>query len=267
LAAAPTGALAGKKLKTSSATTTVGTQENGSATAACKRGTKAVSGGFETEFFGIVPNFPFIPAESSRRSGPRDWTSSGFNNGSAEGDLTAFAYCRPRRLKTNSETITIPVGQFDTATASCPTGTKVFSGGFQAEPIDLMGTTPVLYVSESRRASKRTWEASAHSNGNEEGDLTAYVYCRSGRKLKARQATATISDMSPETSSADFQARCKRRERVVSGGFGSPDDSGEFTPRFLTSKKLGKRGWEVEAFLGSMGGTIEVTAHAYCERK
>jgi hypothetical protein len=43
-AVAATPAVAGKRLKTKSATDTVGLNERGSATAACKRGTKAVSG-------------------------------------------------------------------------------------------------------------------------------------------------------------------------------------------------------------------------------
>jgi len=266
LAAGAAIALPGKQLKTSSETVSVAVDETGSAEARCKPGTKAVSGGFETEFRDPPVDFPFIPAESSRRTGSRGWTSSGFNEGNAAGDLTSFAYCRAQKVKAASETITIPVGQFDTTTATCPRGTKAFSGGFEAEPLDTVGDTPALTVSESHRTGKRTWEASAFSNGNEPGDLAAYAYCREGgKKLKAKQASTTIS--SDTTESADIQARCKRRQRVVSGGFGSPDDSGEATPRFLTSSKRGKRAWGVEAFVGGTGAPIEFTIYAYCEKK
>lgn len=230
----------------------------------CPKGTKAVSGGFKTEFFGVDLDFPFIPIEASRRTRSRGWTSSGFNDGTAEGDLTSFAYCRKQKLKAATDTVPAPVGEFVTATATCPAGTKIVSGGFEASPVDTVGTTPVLYVSESRRASKRRWEASAFSNGNEEGELEAAAYCAKEKKPKARHASTTLDS---ETPSASVIAHCKRRERVVSGGFGSPDDSGEATPRFLASKRMGKRRWKVSAFYGNAGATIQITAYAYCERK
>ena len=217
------------RLKTRSATGTVPDQQHGAAEAVCPKGTKAVSGGFKTEFFGVDLDFPFIPIEASRRARSRGWTSSGFNDGTAEGDLTSFAYCRKQKLKADTDTVPAPVGEFVTASAACPAGTKIVSGGFEASPVDTVGTTPVLYVSESRRASKRRWEASAFSNGNEEGELEAAAYCAKERKPKARHASTTLDSATP---SASVIAHCKRRERVVSGGFGSPDDSGEATPRF-----------------------------------
>jgi hypothetical protein len=260
-------ALGGKKLKTKSATTTVAADENGSATATCKRGTKAVSGGFETEFSLPPVNFPFIPAYVSRREGARAWTSSGFNDGDSDGDLTSFAYCRDQKLTAVTDTVAAPVGQFATAAATCPRRTRVISGGFAGSPIDLVGTTPVLYISESRRATKRTWEASAHSNGNEDGELTAIAYCGKGKRLRARSASAMLGSDPPAVETAEILARCKRKERVVSGAFGSTDASGEATPRVLTSMREGKRGWAVTAFVGSNGMPAELTAYAYCERK
>jgi hypothetical protein len=263
-----TAALAGKRLKTRSDTTTVAVDENGSVTATCKRGTKAVSGGFETEFAPPPVDFPFIPAESSLRSGPRDWTSSGFNSGSAEGDLTSFAYCRAQKTKRASDTVTIPVGQFDTASATCPKGTKVLSGGFEADPIiPGGGDTPVLRVSESQKVGSRSWEASAFSNGNVEGDLTAHVYCRDGKRLKTKQTTATLTQMTPDMDFKDIEARCKRKQRVVSGGFTSPPVEAEATPRILSSRRVGKRSWGVAAFVGGTGATIDFSVYAYCEKK
>ena len=252
------------RLKTRSATETVPDQHHGAAEAVCPKGTKAVSGGFKTEFFGVDLDFPFIPIEASRRARSRGWKSSGFNDGTAAGDLTSFAYCRKQKLKAATDTVPAPVGEFVTATAACPAGTKIVSGGFEASPVDTVGTTPVLYVSESRRASKRRWEASAFSNGNEEGELEAAAYCAKERKPKARHASTTLDSATP---SASVIAHCKRRERVVSGGFGSPDDSGEATPRFLASKRMGKRRWKVSAFYGNNGAPIQITAYAYCERK
>jgi hypothetical protein len=259
---------AGKKLKTRIAKTTVEVDENGAATAACKRGTKAVSGGFEAEFSPPPVDFPFIVGDASRRTAPRKWSSSADNTGNAAGDLTSFAYCRAQNAKRASDSVTIPVGQFDTATATCPKGTKVLSGGFRADPIvPGGGDTPVLRVSESRKAGNRAWEASAFSNGNVPGDLTAYAYCRHGKRLKTKQTSTTLTQKTPDMDFKDIEARCKRNQRTVSGGFSSPEVAAETTPRFISSRKLGKRGWGVAAFIGGTGATIDFTTYAYCEKK
>jgi hypothetical protein len=261
------GVASGAKLKTKSASETLSPDEFNSVTAKCKQGSKVVSGGFESEFDSPPVTSPFLEVNESRRVGRRGWVTSAFNGGSSEGDLTSFAYCRGQKLNRVTDTVPAPVGDFVTATAKCPRGTKVISGAFEGSPIDLVGTTPVLYISESRRATKRTWEASAHSNGNEVGELTAIAYCGTGKKPKAKSSSQRISSDPPDPDTAELLVRCKRGQRVVSGGFGSPDDSGEATPRVLTSMKRGRRGWAVTAFLGSTGLPIEVTAYAYCEKK
>jgi hypothetical protein len=214
---------------------------------------------------------PFLEVNESGGAGWRDWVSSGFNDGAAAGELTSFVHCRdPKvtrvRARVNATT-PAPVGEFVTATAKCGRREKVVFGGFANSPIDTVGNTPVLYISESRRASKRAWEVSAHSNGNELGHLTAIAYCIQDKKPKVQSASATVGSDPPATETAEILARCKPKQRVVSGGFGSTDDSGEATPRVLTSRREGKRGWAVTAFVGSNGLPVEVTTYAYCEKK
>jgi hypothetical protein len=258
-------AAAGKKLKTASETIAVAPDQTLSVETNCQKGTKTISGGFETESDGDFD--PFLEVNQSERSGRRGWISEAFNGSDEMGDLTSFAYCRrAKKLTRASDTVEAPVGDFITATAVCPPGTKVISGGFAGSPIDLVGTTPVLYISESRRATKRSWEVSAFSNGNENGELSAFAYCAKGKKLKARSATDVVSSDIPNSETAEILVRCKRNQRVISGGFGSPDDEGDNTPRVLTSKKQGKRGWSVTAIVGGLGLTVEVTAYAYCEK-
>lgn len=257
-------AVGGKRLKTSSETTSIAPGENGSATARCKEGTKAVSGGFETQLTNAGASFiPFQVTQSNRSAG-REWTAVAHNQSGEPGDLTSFAYCRDERVETVSEAATLSPVDFETLSPRCPQGTKVISGGFAAEPIT-PNPTPVLTISESRKVGKRTWEVSAFANGNEEGDLAAYAHCREGKKLKTKQSSAPLSSDADE--SAVIEARCKRKQRVVSGGFGSPDDSGGDTPVVFTSKKAGRRSWGVGAFVGITGNPTEVTAYAYCEKK
>jgi hypothetical protein len=259
-------AAAGKKLKTASETTAVVPDQGLSVETRCQKRTKAISGGFETESDGDFD--PFLEVNESQRVGRRGWISEAFNDSDETGDLTSFAYCRrAKKLTSASDTVDAPVGEFVTATAVCPAGTKVISGGFAGSPIDLVGTTPVLYISESRRATKRSWEVSAFSNGNENGELSSFAYCGKSKRLRTRTASDVVSSDIPDSETAEILVRCKRKERVISGGFGVPDDEGENTPRVLTSKKQGRRGWSVTAIVGNFGLTAEVTAYAYCERK
>jgi hypothetical protein len=261
-----TAAAAGKRLKIASETISVAPGQTLSVEASCKKGTKAVSGGFETESDGDFD--PFLEVNRSQRSGRRGWISEAFNGSDEAGDLTSFAYCRRgKTLTREADTVPSPIGEFVTATAECPPRTRVISGGFAGSPTDAVGDTPVLYISESRRASKRTWEVSAHGNGNEPGELTSVAYCGKAKKLKQRSASGVVSTDIPDALTAELVARCKRRERVVAGGFGSTDDSGESTPRVLTSRKQGRRSWAVTAIVGSMGLTVDVTAYAYCEKR
>jgi hypothetical protein len=69
----------------------------GTATAKCKRAQRIVSGGFDNPDFGpdqlAEPQLlPFV----SMRVGNRRWTASAYNEGSASGTLTVYAYCEKK---------------------------------------------------------------------------------------------------------------------------------------------------------------------------
>jgi hypothetical protein len=262
-------AAAAKKLKTASETITIGVEQNGSAEAKCKKGTKAISGGFEAEFDPVPGLRPFTMSNESRRSGRRTWSYAGGNEGDASGAATAFAYCRDARLETvASDSVTLAPTDFVRVSARCPRGTKAISGGYRAAPIDFDApVTPVIFITESRRSDdKRAWDVAAASVGNDDGDLTAHAVCSAKGKLKAKQASATLSDQ-PGESFREIDARCKRKQRVVSGGWTMTTDNAEAAPVIMASKKLGKRGWRVTAPLGGTGIPVDVTAYAYCEKK
>jgi hypothetical protein len=254
-----TTALAGKGLKTKSETESADSIEIADPTARCGQGTKAVSGGFEAELDLSGPSPVFLMSES-RRSGGREWTSSGFNAGDP-GDLTSFAYCRDQKLKTRSKTIEVDAGELDSVTARCRQDEKAFSGGFAGEEIEVGTTSPVFYPVESLKQGKREWRVAAYNGGSEEGDLTAYVHCRTGKGVKTKQADETLS--ANEFDSAE--ARCSRKQRVVSGGFDHDSNWTTTASYGMESKKVGKRGWEVAAF--GFGDPHDVVAYAYCEKK
>src|SRR5918994_2251551 len=83
-------------LKTKSASTTIAAGADGSVTAKCKKGSEAVSGGFESP--GFVFPFDSIAGPSnfsfeSRREGRRKLVASAHNSGSDPGTLISDAYC------------------------------------------------------------------------------------------------------------------------------------------------------------------------------
>lgn len=258
-------ALAGKGLKTTSETVTVDPVEIGAAAPTCKRGTKAVSGGFEGESNGPTSIFD---ATQSRRTGPREWTGAGLNNSLDPGELTAYAYCRDEKLKATSARTSVEVGELGAVTAECKPGQKAFSGGFALDEYDSSDPlSPILVMTRSLKEGKRKWTASAYNLGNDfgttqEGDLTAYVYCREGKVLKTRQAEGTLVP----SEFGEAAAKCKRRQRVVSGGFDLESDWKTTRGFIIESRKRGKRNWEIAAFGGPLA-EHPIVAYAYCEKK
>jgi hypothetical protein len=261
---------AGEGLKTKSKTVELDMGEVGSALAKCKPGTKSVSGGFEAEFDAGPPPVVVL-STASRRASTRKWRASGASLG-AEGELTAFAYCRDQKLKSKKKQTDVDGASgidpgTDTATAKCPKGSAAVSGGFDnpdAE-LNLMGPgSTFIHPIESRKIGKRKWRAGGNNYGEADGTLVAQVNCYEGRSLKTRSETDEVTNTAPDTAFDEFAARCKRGERVVSGGFSIEEQNISNGPLVIASRKQGKRAWVVET--GSNGSDAEVTVYAYCER-
>jgi hypothetical protein len=254
------GAASGAKLKTKSETESADSGEVASPSPRCKRGTKALSGGWDAEVDISGPTAIFYPLTSAR-DGKRSWTAEGANTGSP-GEMTGFAYCRDERVKTKSAATTVPVGQTESVAAKCPKGTKAVSGGFSTEFEPGAPGQSLIINEDSSRSGRREWTVTGSNIAGDDGTLTAQVNCREGKRLKTRQASELVSGPGPDQ--ADITAKCKRRERVVSGGYtGPPLESGGALVE--ASHRVGKRGWKVSAITGATN-TEEVTAFAYCEK-
>lgn len=85
----------GRRLASAASSTTLGNDEAGSATAKCRRGTEAVSGGFFAPGGFSTGGGSEIYFYESRRVGMRGWRASGLNQGD-ESPLRAYAYCQER---------------------------------------------------------------------------------------------------------------------------------------------------------------------------
>jgi hypothetical protein len=254
------GVATGAKLKTKSASTTLSSGEFDSVTAKCKRGTKAVAGGFDSEIdLGGGPTEAIIPY-MSRAEGGREWSSAGYNV-SEPGELTSFAYCRDQKIKRRSSETTLSAGETDTVTARCPRGTKVASGGFDNPDFSISGpSATAIFPFASLKTGKREWTVSARNLGDASGDLVAQVNCHERKGLKTADEDLSITSSGVH----DVVAECAAGRRVVSGGFDySLEPSlGAFV---FASHKVGKREWEVEAL--DLVEPATLTAYAYCEKK
>jgi hypothetical protein len=234
------------------------------ATAECKRGFTAISGGFDGPAFRAEGDGPYqIPIESRRQS-KRAWTSTAYNDGTA-GEFVVFVNCSDelRKLKTRSSSETIAGGDaVGRATARCPRRAEAVSGGFDAGVDDTDGDA-LVFVFESRRRGKRAWSVSGQNNANEPLDLTAFAYCakrKLGLKTRSSEVTTDVDSSEPSAT-----ARCKRGQMAISGGF---EANPEVFAQPFESRRSGKRGW-----VASMGAypsdefDATLTTFAYCLKK
>ena len=142
-------------------------------------GTQAASGGFDaaTNASGARRISPDI----SRKRGKRSWVVAGTNLSTAGAKLKAQVNCkRGRALETKRKRagISSPNAAVATkrATAKCPRGQRVVSGGFKsADPATQRG--PFFFV--SKKSGRRTWTVAARVTGPRSTAFTAFAYCTS----------------------------------------------------------------------------------------
>jgi hypothetical protein len=164
----------------------LGPESPGSAVATCRRGTKAVGGGFGTPGFSRSTG-PRVLTLTSRRVGVRKWRVEALNmggdssNGGRPGTLHAYAYCEkdPPKLASKSKRIALPVGQVKTFKVRCPRGARAYSGGFDGNVNLTADPTAAGVVTSKRVGHKRAWQLSAiNVSDTSPGHVTAYAYCR-----------------------------------------------------------------------------------------
>jgi hypothetical protein len=243
-------------------------QQRGAVEATCKRGSEAVSGGFETP--GFDPDYVdgSIWQIDSKRDGKRKWTERGHNYGNGTGELVAYAYCdadKPRlKAKTGQATLVGP-DEAGSASAKCKKGSEAVSGGVEIPDFEEFGTE--ILLGDSRRQGKRKWTVRAGNYGATEGSFVAIVYCDKSEPSLKSQSKSTTVDPYPDTSAVT--AKCKRGSQAVSGGFRTDFDPGyeEAVIAALASKRQGKRKWTGTGYTDNLDGSGEFVVYAYCEKK
>jgi hypothetical protein len=276
LAVAATAGIAGGAIKVKKSTITlVADGDEQATTAKCKRGLRAVSGGFDAPGFVADGDGPYQIPLTSLRDSKRKWTGSAVDDADG-GPYRVIAVCSDElpKLKQKSATTTIPEDEDDigTASAKCPRGGEAVSGGFVPEIADAAGSD-FNFVTESRRTGKRGWQVTAYNNSSEPLDLSAFVYCAK-EKLGLKTKSATTETSSTEDVNISTKAKCPKGHRAISGGFrgtlqADPDTfSREVFSQPFVSRPVGKRGWL--AGIGAYpdpGFVDELKTFAYCLKK
>lgn len=235
-------------------------------TATCPAGRRVVSGGFADA------DAPSVAV--NRASGKHAWTVRAFDTN----QISVVAYCS-KYLKVTKETATGEMDEVNDqqggATASCPSGSRVTSGGWEyTNPI---ANSPVY---TSRPVGARDWTLYAASNdaGN---SITAYAYCVTGKKTRVRagskQSTSVARSRSGRTSAGQSRgfatspsptatSICKPGETLFGGGFETTPTPDFFNTNgpdtfFGKSARFKKRGWKAYATdYSSMNGKLQAFA-------
>jgi hypothetical protein len=156
-------------------------------------------------------------------------------------------------------------------TATCPKGTGVVASGFAAPHFSPRNDRSGVARIASRRVGKRRLKTSGFNFGEQAGELASLAYCaKAGRSVRVTSDKVYVAPKSADVAIAT----CPGGSEVISGGFATPGFSDK-GPRILplTSKRVGKSQWRVEA--ANMGGddssgqTQEdragtLVAYAYC---
>jgi hypothetical protein len=167
-----------RKLVTRSTTRVIDGFEPETVSAECPGSKDAVAGGF------AAPDSFNIVVAMSRLADEDEWEVRFVRADGAS--VTVYVLCQKLRrgLRTETDTITVNSSVFDSpVSASCRGKRRVRTGGFDAE-FDLTDLgSPQATVDGSRRAGKRTWEATV--NGIQGvADVTVYAYCERKPKKK-----------------------------------------------------------------------------------
>jgi hypothetical protein len=262
-----------------------GTQQ--SATARCPKGRHISGGGFS-----VSPTYTASVTDAftddtgtrsvhlqSQSAGNRSWISgaAALTSPTVAGTFSAIARCERNDLGklavTLSGSSTIPVGQGNTTTLTCPAGTHVLTGGFAGSPpgnlADPQGRR--LTMTESRRVSNSTWEIRAINplDAPSVATLSTNVVCERNGKRGVLENSAVLPIVDNGRTGSTVPC-ARRKQHVVGGGFlVSPFTSPSPAVGIDQHQPVGQRSWQVGLYefptFALPTGSL-LTTYAYCKR-
>ena len=182
-----------------------------------------------------------------------------YNSGASAGGVTGFVYCLkgPKRFNRPDLQKSLSPGSTVEVTVRCDRGKTVTHGGFStrlSSGKSFSTEYEELNVTGSYRIGKRKWRVQAeNSSPTESFKIESNVTCvRKYPTLRMRSGSGSVA-AGAETS---VTARCRPRERAISGGFRVSNGV-----RVLSSTRKGRRGWRVRAIGERSAGTVAASVH------
>jgi hypothetical protein len=171
--------------------------------------------------------------------------------------VTLQVQCAKGLVPTESphKTFFVLPGQTKSATARCPRGTKIFSGGFQRSNFLVYGGS---YPTESRAVGPKSWRVTGTAFGAFGGELTAVALCAKDRSLPITEVSASTQLGGGQGGSATTPA-CPGGRKLTTGGFSfNGSQQAFFADGFFNSSGT----WSVTGF--GYFGPAQLTAFGYC---
>jgi hypothetical protein len=155
----------------------------------------------------------------------------------------------------------VPEDKSATATAKCPQGSTVVSGGFAAPDRVYAGGGPYTEILSANRQGKRAWVVRGQNFSSKDGTMYSYAYCADIGPIQVAEGTDTVEDRRDATATA----RCPQGLTAISGGWAGKNAGGG-RPQMIPflSKRKGTNAWTVGAVNGSFNQSATLTAYAYC---
>jgi hypothetical protein len=185
----------------------------------CPPQTRASAGGYDTDStFANNPSGVTMLVIQNRRTARKVWTITAFLIGGPTAepqDITVMGLCEAssrRRITTASRTVTYPEDARATATATCPKGRHLVSGGFLVSPLPAPGGgLSVPFIDHIAPVGNRGWRVDAYDSplfGRPAGAaLTTHAYCRRNKLPRRRRSAsgAAATSSPPGTGRVEVQ--------------------------------------------------------------
>jgi hypothetical protein len=187
-----------------------------------------------------------------------NWTATTPRN------VTVQAVCARGQISQNPsphKTIFIKPGQTRSATARCPKGQQLITGGFQRTNFASDGGN---YVTESRAVGTRAWRVTGSafigSGTTGGGELTSIAYCvRKNRAILTEVASAPVA-VTPSANASATTPACPDGLTLTTTGF-----SLDSRNAFYSGNSLNDDGTTTANAFGYFG-PANLTAYGYCQR-
>jgi hypothetical protein len=159
---------------------------------------------------------------------------------------------------TPHKTVFIKSGEIRSATARCPKGQHLVTGGFQRTNFGADGGN---YVTESRAVGSRAWRVTGSAFPLGGGELTAIAYCVKQKRPILTEVSSSTAVPAGQAASATTP-RCPDGLRLTTTGFSTNGDR----EAFYVGSSLNDDGSSTATAFGHFGAVPSLTAYGYCIR-